>query len=241
MSDAGPIPPIDIRQRRMSQVSRLPRVSQSSTHSARPSPPTPTSPRKAESGSPATNHIALPRTRLTSLVTRLQDAPASAPSPLAQVFQPLIVNDEMNEHDADGASGSFPGVALSYGPATRKRLQSTVQQQQQQQQQSRRTVTGDSFIPQGYGQGQSSSGHRRFPTSSSLKSGLGALAAGALSTSPDDQTEQEPTETAGQLEEDGEAPVPAFLEKRLDRMEERQKRIEELLVQLTANLQQQKS
>lgn len=258
MSDAGPIPPIDIRARRVSQASR-PRVSQSSTSGApRPSPPE--SPRKAERSSPSPGHIPLPRTRLASLVTRLQDGGAQgAPSPLAQVFQPLIVNNDhaldengYDQHQSDGSSQPTSGI--SYGPATRRRLSSQVQsqhQQQQQQQQHRRgmsTGTGDSFVPGSHSPlGQSSAlglNMRRFPPmpassvvgAAAKAPGLETIASGQVSESPD--IHAEPIETASQIEEEG---PNGAVEKQLERLEKRQKRIEELLVQLTEQLEQRAS
>lgn len=112
MSDAGPVPPVDIRQRRMSTASRRPRASNASTQSVTSRPSPPASPLKAErsgsgsGSSPAGGHIPLPRARLTSVITRSLEGAQSAPSPLAQVFQPLNVTDEQLEPDQplDGLS-----------------------------------------------------------------------------------------------------------------------------------------
>ncbi|KAI0343039.1 hypothetical protein BDW22DRAFT_1316922, partial [Trametopsis cervina] len=141
MNDGGAIPPIDIRSgRRPSQSSRRPRVSHSSAHTngpAHPSPPA--SPRKSEGGrsppSPAPSHVPLPRTRLASLVTRVADGLQNAPSPLAQVFQPLIMHEEQADaappdgHNGPQLAGNTPpgATGISYGPATRRRLSSMVQ------------------------------------------------------------------------------------------------------------------
>lgn len=256
MTDAGPIPPIDIRARRMSQASR-PRVSLSSTHSqgnggnggnppaSRPSPSG--SPRKAEQNSPSPSQVPLPRTRLTSLVTRLQDAGQSAPSPLAQVFQPLIVNEEPSmSDDVQQQQFEFPGSGsaapptsvISYGPATRRRLSSMVPAQHQQPSHRRgfSTATGDSFFPPAQSaapQGQTSAlglAMRR-PAGGRGGAGLGTIASEVVSESPDSHAG--PAETASQIEEEG---SESALETRLDRMESRQKRIEDLLVQLAAKI-----
>ncbi|KAI0084442.1 hypothetical protein BDY19DRAFT_987498 [Irpex rosettiformis] len=264
MAEAGPIPPIDIRARRMSQASRRPRVSLSSTHSqgnggnganpsvSRSSPSS--SPRKAEQSSPSPSNIPLPRARLTSLATRLQDMGQSAPSPLAQVFQPLIVNEEPSMPDISevpqqlqqfdfpsagigaGIGGPPPSV-ISYGPATRRRLSSMVQTQQQQHRRGFSTATSDSFFPQSQplmAGGQPSAlglATRRPAAGRNVSGGLSNLASEALSESPDAHTG--PTETASEVEEEG---PESTIEKRLDRMDSRQQRIEDLLVQLIANL-----
>lgn len=101
------------------------------------------------------------------------------------------------------------------------------------------TVTGDSFLPQS----QSTSVLRRpFPTSSTAlnphtgKSGLSSLAAEALSESPDEPGSNGPTETAGEILEEEGTPGSSIVERRLDGIEERQKRIEELLVSISRGL-----
>ena len=120
-----------------------------------------------------------------------------------------------------------------------------VQAQQQHQQSHRRafsTATGDSFFPSSQIPtigGQSSAlglAMRRPPGARNVSGGgLSALATEALSESPDTHTE--PIETASQVEEEG---PEATLEKRLDSMESRQKRIEDMLVDLVANVRRKK-
>ncbi|KAI0705213.1 hypothetical protein BC835DRAFT_1314998 [Cytidiella melzeri] len=266
MTDAGPIPPVDIRARRMSQASR-PRVSISSTHSqGQPSSPprhTPSaSPHKSERSSPSPSHVPLPRTRLASMINRVQDSVQIAPSPLAQVFQPLKINNELHlydtttnnehqQHSPDGndpnANGAVPASVISYGPATRRRLSSIVHPQaQSQHRRAMSTATGDAFVSPSQSQtGQSSStgmAMRRFPAvpggggggggGGRSAGGLGTIASEPLSESPD---AHDPIETASQIEEEG---PDGVLESRLERMESRQKRIEQLLIQLTENLEQ---
>ncbi|KAI0816960.1 hypothetical protein BC628DRAFT_1404843 [Trametes gibbosa] len=163
MEEADDVPPIDIaRQRRPSQMSHR-RTSQSSTnHKRRPSlssstagrstPPVPSSPLKNEQAGPSSPQsqsqsqpppasqpqqaFALPRTRVNSVLTRGLELAQSASSPLAQIFQPLIVDDDLlpsgdEQIPSDGGgigpsgSGTSMGAAgLSYGPATRRRLSS---------------------------------------------------------------------------------------------------------------------
>ncbi|PSS31019.1 hypothetical protein PHLCEN_2v2432 [Hermanssonia centrifuga] len=284
LTDAGPIPPVDFRHRRPSQPAR-PRGPSSGSISNSPSPlqdSSPSSPaRKPESSSPAPlsppplSHIALPRTRVNSILSMAQ----SAPSPLAQVFQPLMMHEAASAASAaaaaaadppaedqkggggggaeDGQNAPFPKMsssppAMSYGgPAVRRRLSS-----QQQQQQHRR----DGSLPQQAGLGL---GLRRFPpaaissppqTSAVFESpdehdtdGLAAEDDGAKTPGAEGGKGRSgsvgerrrgggggPLETAGQIEEGG----GGFgeLEKRFDRVESRQKRIEDLLVHLTTSL-----
>lgn len=117
MQESGPIPPIEIRQRRASQVSRH-RVS-SSSHRSHPSPPA--SPRKTEGPSPASSSTSHPppsshpnahqplRTRLNSVITRGIELAGGAPSPLAQIYQPLnVVGDEQLDPDQTFGTGGTP-------------------------------------------------------------------------------------------------------------------------------------
>jgi hypothetical protein len=146
------------------------------------------------------------------------DAAAQLPSPLAQIYQPIAVDDDIPEDaeaDAQLASGT---AALSFGPVTRRRrLSSRV--------------------------------HARVPAD--VRSGLGLnVRKPSLGSSPmlrnrplpDDVPLASPSpdkmpwpESAGQVEEEeGERGGDALpWVKRLDMIEERQKRIEDLLIQLT--------
>lgn len=85
------------------------------------SPPTPPS-----QPSPSSPPRAIPRLRLNSVVNRGVDATAF--SPLAQVFQPLVVDEDpfrtTTNSAATNASGSLFPTGISYGPASRRRLTS---------------------------------------------------------------------------------------------------------------------
>ena len=264
MEEAPAIPPVDIRQRRQSTASRR-RISASSTHSQNqnqrpqssrhPSPSS--SPRKHEQTSPLSLNVPLPlpRHRVNSIVTRGLDLAQSAPSPLAQIFQPLIVDDDMLEQadhsttyfqdhttppDSQSHSPPQPPPAtvglVSYGPASRRRLTSI----------HRRTptigggTTGESFIPQTHSP-LAPLGMKRFPSAG----GSRVIVSQPLSESPDERDksveserksegEQQQPETAARIEEEGSGNVWAF---RLQKIEERQKRMEELLIKVVDKLE----
>ncbi|GJE91189.1 ion transporter [Phanerochaete sordida] len=240
------IPPVDARaHRRQSTMSRhRPSFSVTSARSqgsaragngtnggsppASPKSSPKSSPKKPELLSPASGSVPLPRSRALSLLSRGLELAASAPSPLAQVFQPLIVSDEPPPEDTNAPppANAAPGVSsvVSYGPATRRRVPSLHPQP------ARRAMTV--AVPAGDAPAQGA--RQRFPgvASPTARSGISALAAQPLSESPDDAAQGGPTETAGQIiDEEG-----GTLTNRLAAIEERQKRIEDLLVQLTENM-----
>lgn len=138
------------------------------------------------------------------------------PSPLAQVFQPVVVDDEIpEEHALDKGVSLQPhsgsGHMVSYGPASRRRLSSMHLA-------SRRA---DSVVP-----ASDSSQRPPFPVVDTRPE---ALAVGPLSASPDRQPE-----TVEQVEENSGGLVE--LSERIKNMEDRQKRIEGILIQLSASL-----
>jgi len=252
-----------IRSRRASQMSRR-QVSTSSSRNNGLSPtsfppnlriPSPSSsPRKNErtpTPTPPIANVPLPRARINSLLTGNLGLSQSTPSPLAQLYQPLIVDDnntpfefpnytmqQQGEQEQTQDHASEPLV--SYGPASRRRLSSM----------HRRTGSTLPTLPtilSGASSDLSASPPdsagaqpmRRFP-SGGVAARLAAdnMARQTLSESPDEnrygERGQLPKETASQIEEEvdeGEGMV-----ERLDRMEERQKRIEELLMQMSQHL-----
>ncbi|KAI0073518.1 hypothetical protein K474DRAFT_1686181 [Panus rudis PR-1116 ss-1] len=224
--DDGPIPPIDInRPRRQSQASkRHVSFSQSSPRSRdhhhgatdqRPSPSS--SPRKAESTTPQRAPLPLPRARINSILSRGMDLMQNTASPLAQVFQPLIMDDypESADQPQTPTADSPPAPLVSYGPATRRRLSSMHLP----------VSPTDTTAP------------RRFPTigggpgntSPRTRSGLGLITS-AVSESPDEHRSEGPT-PVGMIEEE-----PGSLISRLERMEDRQKRIENILLNMSLKL-----
>ncbi|TFK79738.1 hypothetical protein K466DRAFT_667994 [Polyporus arcularius HHB13444] len=297
MEETDDVPPIGANRRRFSQVSRR-RPSGASQHaSRRPStstgrstPPAPESPQKTEFPAPGPSstpqsqsqplqfpgHIHLPRPRVNSIVARGFDMAQAAASPLAQIFQPLVVDDDLipEEQVSEGTNtpgpaghgnGGAPPALVSYGPATRRRLMSMHAAPAPPRRLRTYSVAGQSH-PQpaaggstgpadGYGTtGESSTALRRVPTNSPpQRSQLGLLLAQApLSGSPDERSgrmeeaiqqqqramggqEREPRETASQLETEGSHETSDW-ERRLESIEERQKRIEEMLVEISKNL-----
>ena len=149
-------------------------------------------------------------------------------SPLAQVFQPLIVDDPLGTEDTTSESASGAGSAfltqpqLSYGPATRRRLASM------QSAHKRPNETLWATRPAG-------SGRPAFPPLDTRSETL----TGLFSSSFDHQEEEERgIATAEQVEEivEGNGGMTEWM-KRMERIEGRQVRMEELLVQLHAQLQ----
>ncbi|KAI0629114.1 hypothetical protein C8Q77DRAFT_1161302 [Trametes polyzona] len=243
MEEEDEVPPIDvIRQRRLSQMSRR-RPSQSSSHrprrpsisgstAGRSTPPVPPSPLKAEQAGPSSpqsqsqqqptqappGQIPLPRQRVNSILTRGLELAQSASSPLAQIFQPLIVDDDLvppgdeqtpSEGAMSGPSATSGAPVISYGPATRRRLSSmhvAVNPPRRGRTYSLATpALGFGGMGAGSGAGGASTGAgpsvspergngtglRRFPTNSpNMRSHLGLIAAQApLSESPDERGE----------------------------------------------------
>ncbi|KIK93523.1 hypothetical protein PAXRUDRAFT_34019 [Paxillus rubicundulus Ve08.2h10] len=137
-------------------------------------------------------------------------------SPLAQVFQPLMVDDEVFEDvvgDGDNGGGGSQPPFISYGP---RRLVSTQSTPRHQLGSSAPTP----IVPR-----------RPFPVIDTRQETLN----GSLSASPQrhivtaEETEQSNEEEGGMSE---------WL-RQMRQMEERQKRIESLLIQLTSNFQSQ--
>ncbi|KAI0731341.1 hypothetical protein C8Q76DRAFT_612655 [Earliella scabrosa] len=299
MEETDDVPPIAIAQRRLSQASRR-HASGASQHARRASgsttgrstPPVPASPVKAESSAPGPStspqvvrapgppQIPLPRARLNSIVTQGLNAAQTVASPLAQIFQPLIVDDdlvaeEQAQADAGGVAGSgsasgggstpAPTAMVSYGPATRRRLMSMHAAPNPPRRLRTYSVAGHAAAappplphagrPEGYGAtGESSTALRRFPTNSPpARSHLGLVMSSPLSESPDErgtsikEEEREgrepasstsgpgPRETASQLETEG-TPTAGDWERRLESIEERQKRIEDMLMEISQSL-----
>ncbi|PCH44315.1 hypothetical protein WOLCODRAFT_165062 [Wolfiporia cocos MD-104 SS10] len=205
------------RQRRTSQMSRR-RVSHGS---GGPSTP-PRSSIKSERQAGPSSIPPPPRQRLTSIVTRGLDMTQSLTSPLAQVFQPLIMDedDHSEEHQVE-----FGHPVVSYGPASRRRLSSM---------QRRPTGMSHGVDPSsGPSQSHNALGLKRFPTMTSPGNRSG-ITNQLLSSSPDARPGSESLETAEEVAEDAD-PMSRW-GKRLEGMEERQKRIETMLLELMNKL-----
>ncbi|KAI6041283.1 hypothetical protein EDC04DRAFT_3139831 [Pisolithus marmoratus] len=157
------------------------------------------------------------RRRLNSMINRTD----VLQSPLAQVFQPVVVDDEIpEEHAPDKEPLPQPhsgnGHMVSYGPASRRRLASMHLA-------SKRTT--DSAAQ--------TSGTSRRPAFPAIDTRPEALVEGPHSASPDRQPE-----TAEQVEETmANNGGLVELSQKIKDMEDRQKRIESILIQLSERLQ----
>jgi len=225
---------------------RATRKSDRTSHSSGRRPPTP---RKQSQGNGSSSGLQVPAQRPgpspapsahTAAGTNASSTPATAPavprrrllsqvgrdvthgiSPLAQVFQPVIMDDDIPEGDAAEMLQAMQAPLVSYGPASRRRLMSL-------QSVRRPVVAGDAQSQQ-----SGVSMPLRSPTSDAGRRDL--LMEGAVSMSPDQQEGQAEPETVTQAEEAPEL-SNAFLVRKLQQMEERHKRMEDLLVRLHADL-----
>jgi len=162
------------------------------------------------------------RPRINSLV----NPATSSASPLALLFQPLVVEEDVIAEDQEENQGppKAPNL-ISYGPASRRRLVSIGPRRR------------------GYPIGETSPVNRwqysesRQPSNSLTRSDDGDQ----FSRSPDpiriNPSTSSVPETAGQVleDEEREGGEPG-LSRRLEMIEERQRRIEEMLVKLTESL-----
>lgn len=246
MEDAEPSAPAEMPQRRSSALSRR-RPSHTQSQTSTPARSTLSLSQKSERPS-GPSAIPLPRARLNSIATRGVDLAQAIVSPLAQVFQPLVVDDD-RDGDADALSqdgGGGGGALVSYGPASRRRLTSMARRPTAM-------AHGDFF---GAAAGQAGIS-RRSPgqavmTSPGSRMGMTGQ---ALSSSPETRETtrtpekerdarsgqgqgssrlHEPLETAAEEQAEG-APSPT--DRRLEEIERRQQRIEELLEKLVARAQ----
>lgn len=181
------------------------------------SPPAP--PPQPQSSSPPR---AIPRLRLNSVVNRGVDATAF--SPLAQVFQPLVVDEDpfkATANNAANASGSLFPLGISYGPASRRRLtsiQSMHRGAHEPLQTQLQLNTGKKFPLIGRGSPKDREGPFKRDIS--------------LERMPETVTEVKEQEGASGTNNPGEA---QWLE-RLTQIEQRQARIEDLLSQIAKNV-----
>lgn len=152
-----------------------------------------------------------PRGRLASILSRGLDTAQQFASPLAQVFQPLIVDDDIPEEPNGESPSSPPGV--SYGPASRRRLmsmQSLGQRRPQDLVQNSNPANAVKRVP--------SSGNGQGNVDQPSDSG-------------------NPPATAGEVKEmeENRPDLPEWTE-RLDAIEKQQGKIEGLLMQLVKDL-----
>lgn len=205
---------------------RLPHPSPPKEHEHDHAPPRPPSPQRNGGHHRHTSSPIILRRRLTPSIHK-HDV---AHSPLAQVFQPLVLDDVHAPEDTvsdnvsgSGVSASLPQPQLSYGPATRHRL-GPVQSVQ------KRPSQTSLWAPR-----PAVSGRPAYPPLDTREETL----AGRLSASSGHQDEEErPIATAEQVEEivEGNGGMTEWM-KRMEKIERQQERIEDLLVQLHARMQ----
>lgn len=136
-------------------------------------------------------------------------------SPLAQVFQPLVMDDDVSK---DEHPQSPPVHFVSYGPASRRRLAS-MQSMRHPTNLPNPTPTAQRRPPWPV------TGSRREPSDDP----------GSLSGSPEQNAQPETAEEAEENSFEESSMVRWF--KHMERMEERQKRIEDILLELTGRAQ----
>lgn len=224
--------------RPLSQAALQRRISRKSDSRPSRSPLRPSHSRKERTesrrtSSPSTNQASVPprssdparhtstpmalRRRLNSMFNRTD----ALQSPLAQVFQPVVVDDEIPEElPSDKGTSLQPhssnGHIVSYGPASRRRLTSM----------HLASKRGSDSTAQ-------ASGTSRRPTFPAIDTRPEILVTAPLSASPDRQPE-----TAEEVEESmGSSGGLMELSQRIRDMEDRQKRIENILIQLSERLQ----
>ena len=166
------------------------------------------------------------RPRINSLV----NPSSSSASPLAMLFQPLFVEeDAIAEDQEDYQNSSRTPNLLSYGPASRRRLVSLGPRRRG------RTFAETSPVASTLNRWQRPDA--RQVSNSLTRSDDGDRFSGSLDPAQINPSTLSIPETAGQVLEDEErGGGEPGLSKRLEVMEERQKRIEEMLIRLTENL-----
>ena len=166
-----------------------------------------------------------PRPRINSVV----NPATSSASPLALLYQPIVVEEEVvaDDHQEDYQNLMKPPNLLSYGPASRRRLVSIGPRRRGG------TLADSSPATSAFNRWQSHD--LRQLSSSPGRSDDGDH----FTRSPDpiNPSTLSVSETAAQVleEEENEGGEPG-LSRRLTMMEERQKRIEEMLLKLTHHL-----
>ncbi|KAJ4469533.1 hypothetical protein J3R30DRAFT_3661617 [Lentinula aciculospora] len=196
-------------------------------------------------------HLIPPRNRVNSIMSRGLEAAQSFTSPLAQIYQPLVVDDDLPlASDEDESQDQMPLVPqgsaplISYGPSTRRRLSSI-------QGMHRRGTSDVGFLRQGnhtstpnryLHQQQQQRSPKNFPSMQEVMSG----ADGVISESPpgDDSLRSGGSggmdiPTAGQVqEEEGSAGGASQWAHRMEKLEARQERIEMLLESIAKDLRE---
>ncbi|KAF9530419.1 hypothetical protein CPB83DRAFT_850884 [Crepidotus variabilis] len=172
--------------------------------------------RRGRPFAPASPPKALPpRMRLQSVVNRMPDA--QYVSPLAQIYNPLFVEEETASDSASGPAG------ISFGPATRRRLTSTAYQRRQTPEQPSqiRAVEMKKFPSLG-------ENIHSPPMQDSRRSRSQEHRKPILHTAAEIKALETEDSASGNL--------PIGLLERLESLEKRQERIESLLQQISSSL-----
>jgi hypothetical protein len=155
-----------------------------------------------------------PRARLHSAVARGLEVAHSYTSPLAQIFTPLVVSEEPSEGPPEAGTST---TGISYGPASRRRLTFSHRHPAAD-------PVGATAPSGGSPRRRTTSGPRLTSMQDAPTSPLGPAGRQDLDTEGKTVSEVEQEEDTGG--------VPPGLSSRLASMEERQVRIEELLLKL---------
>ncbi|KAJ7116020.1 hypothetical protein C8R44DRAFT_220116 [Mycena epipterygia] len=213
------------RERRMSPYSSPTRPQQQQAAA--------TTEQSSSSSPPRQIPVPAPRNRVISLMHRGAEVAQTFTSPLAQIFQPLVVDDggipedAVSQQDQNRSQAQHnlapvhpPGMAppsgVSYGPAYRRRLSSM------------HVRDPSGHAPMAHVQHTSDSSRMLFPASGGEDD--------PFSASPDERgTSTDALPTAQEVEEDKDKDVVQWMH-RLEKMEARQERIEGLLERIARDL-----
>jgi len=173
----------------------------------------------------------IPRNRVNSMMNRSMEVAQSFTSPLAQLYQPLVVDDELPVNDSpDQSHRPAPASSVSYGPATRRRLSSM-------QGPNRRTTNDTGGQRQNLNRFSPRSPQDNFPSMQEVMNGAdGVVSDSPLGLSPRPGGTDIPT--AGEVqEEEGHSGGSLQWAERMEKLEERSERIEKLLETIVKSLE----
>ncbi|THH05416.1 hypothetical protein EW145_g4818 [Phellinidium pouzarii] len=165
------------------------------------------------------------RSRLASVLQRGAEAASNFTSPLAQIYQPLVVDDDLVDEQAPGPASPTQPNFLSYGPVTRRRLSSMHR-----------------FPPMAPTDMQRRLNSSRGQLSQTFGDTMLEESPRSSHNMVHEETEREEQsppvpETASQaVDQEGASGAIPQVASRLIRIEERQKRLEELIMQLSQDI-----
>ncbi|KAJ8095307.1 hypothetical protein PM082_010530 [Marasmius tenuissimus] len=202
------------------------------------SPPAPSSP---------TQHSIPPRARANSVLNRGVELAQSFTSPLAQIYQPLIVDDVVaadnsfasQQPPVSSSPGNGPSPLVSYGPASRRRLSSLQGLHRRTTSDAHRIVTHNQGLQRSQSQRRPSpsyaTGVTQFPSVEEVADKSDDDQGKVLTESPPQIASPLPT-VAQVLDDMDTESAQAKFNKRLDKIEQRQERIESLLEKIAGRL-----